>query len=332
MRLKNNHMDLTVYTDVSVFNALAAEWNTLAHSCASHNLFQTLEWQQAWWHALGEGQLHVLVLHEGDTLRGIAPLYFSKPGELNVIGHKEVTDYVDVIFAAGHEHACWDATLRHIAALQWTHFNFWNIPQASPTLTVLPELAIARGWTSEVTPEDVCPIIALPVTFDAYLNTLDGKERRELQRKLRRAEEDTLVTFATAATLDADVAAFIKLMKASRNDKDSFMTERMERWFGAICKTMSDAGWLELAFLEVEGDRSATYLNFVYDNKTLVYNSGLDPAKFGYLSPGQVLIAKLIETAIARKNTHFDFLQGNEEYKYKLGGKDLGVLAIKITR
>jgi CelD/BcsL family acetyltransferase involved in cellulose biosynthesis len=95
---------------------------------------------------------------------------------------------------------------------------------------------------------------------------------------------------------------------------------------------MFDAGRLQLAFLEVEGQRAAAYLNFVYDNKVLVYNSGLDPARFSYLSPGVVLMARLIERAISEKRSVFDFLQGNEEYKYRLGGKDTRVYLATLSR
>ena len=132
----------------------------------------------------------------------------------------------------------------------------------------------------------MCPIIQLPDTFDAYLAMLDGKERRELQRKLRRASEDVAITFAEdRSKLDQDVHDFLELMKASMVSKSSFMTPRMERFFHAAAKAMFDAGWLQLSFLEVEGVRAATYMNFIYDDKVLIYNSGLDPQKFSYSQP-----------------------------------------------
>jgi hypothetical protein len=83
--------------------------------------------------------------------------------------------------------------------------------------------------------------------------------------------------------------------------KSGFMTPRMEQFFRAMAGVMLQAGWLQLAFLEVEGNRAAAYLNFVYNDQVLVYNSGLDPQKYSYLSPGVVLIARLIEKAIAEK-------------------------------
>ena len=99
---------------------------------------------------------------------------------------------------------------------------------------------------------------------------------------------------------------------------------------------MQQAGWLQLSFLEVGDEepltRAAAYLNFVYGDAVLVYNSGLAPLKFAHLSPGQVLIARLIERAIAEKRHLFDFLQGNESYKYGLGGGNVTLRTLAVRR
>ena len=43
------------------------------------------------------------------------------------------------------------------------------------------------------------------------------------------------------------------------------------------------------------------------------------------LSPGWVLLAQLIQKAIAEGRSPFDFLQGNEDYKHRFGGVDEAV-------
>jgi CelD/BcsL family acetyltransferase involved in cellulose biosynthesis len=329
-------MKISVFNDPSCFDVLAVEWSQLLEKSVSKTIFLTPQWQKTWWSALGEGELYVMTFHDDDnTLIGIAPLFYPEPERISVVGYKEVTDYVDVIFAKGHEEVCFAALLDHLAlvAPQWVEFIMYNVPEFSVTHRVLPQSAGKIGWKTEVKIEDVCPQITLPTSFDDYLNMLDGKERRELQRKLRRASEETKIVYSTdSATLDQDVADFIRLMMASTFAKSDFMNPRMEQYFYAQARAMFNAGWLQLAFLEVEGERAAAYLNFVYDRQVLVYNSGLDPRKFAYLSPGQVLIARLIEQAIAEGNRVFDFLQGTEEYKYKLGGKDIKVFNVAIAR
>lgn len=336
-------MRVITHTTPDAFTALAPEWNPLLERSAANTIFLTNEWQATWWRELGEGDLRVLELRDDDGgLAGIAPLFVQRNAlgvaQAMLVACKEVADYVDFIFARGREAECLAATLDAIGAPgfwgdgEGGNITLCNVPEASTTLAFLPELAAARGWRFDTALEDVCPLIALPDTFEGWLAMLDGKERRETQRKLRRASEETRVTYATdGARLDADVDAFIQLMKASTHAKSGFMTTRMEHYFHAICRAMFDAGRLQLAFLEVEGQRAAAYLNFVYDNKVLVYNSGLDPARFSYLSPGVVLMARLIERAIAEKRAVLDFLQGNEEYKYRLGGKDTRVFIATLT-
>jgi CelD/BcsL family acetyltransferase involved in cellulose biosynthesis len=63
-----------------------------------------------------------------------------------------------------------------------------------------------------------------------------------------------------------------------------------------------------------------------------VYNSGYDPIKYGALSPGIVLFAHSIQDAIAAKRRRYDFLRGNEEYKYRFGAKETEVMELHIRR
>ena len=334
-------MKTDIYTTPEVFDQLADDWNSLLQRSATNTLFLTREWQKVWWQGLGEGDLRVLAMRDDDgQLAGIAPLFFSdgsiSGAEVAFVGCREVSDYLDFIFGRGQEPACVQALVDYLtgdACPPWRHIGLCNIPETSPTLTLLPDLAQALGWKVETKFEDVCPIVPLPPTFDEYLAMLDGKERRELSRKLRRAGDDVKLVFAQdAGALDKDMDDFVRLMTASMPGKATFMTPRMNRFFHLAARAMFDAGWLELSFLEVNGDRAATYLNFVYDNSVLVYNSGLDPQKYAYLSPGQVLLGRLIEQAIQHRRRAFDFLQGNEEYKYKFGGKDLKLYTLYISR
>lgn len=88
---------------------------------------------------------------------------------------------------------------------------------------------------------------------------------------------------------------------------------------------------LQLSFLEIGGQRAAAYYCFNYQNKILVYNSGFDP-DFGEFSPGWVLLGYLLKWANENRISEFDFMRGNEDYKYRFGGKDRCVVCVKIQR
>ena len=336
-------MNTTLYRSPEVFSALASEWNGLLHRTASDVPFLTVEWQRTWWECFGvdESLLVYAFRDPTGTLCGIAPLFLAHEGgqrRLHTVGCADICDYLDLIVAPGHEQTVFSALLDALSASDvpaWNAIDLCNIPEASRTLEVLGAQAQARGWRVTKSVQEVCPLIHLPDTWEGYLALLDKKERHELRRKLRRAESEESVQLYTTGgvnTLDADLDAFINLLIMSRSDKAAFMNEQMRAFFHAAAHTAQRAGWLQLAFLRVGGVNAAAYMNFDYAGRIMVYNSGLDPKNFQWLSPGIVLMAKLIQQAIEQTRAVFDFLRGNEDYKYRLGGKDTHVYRLLVER
>jgi CelD/BcsL family acetyltransferase involved in cellulose biosynthesis len=88
---------------------------------------------------------------------------------------------------------------------------------------------------------------------------------------------------------------------------------------------------MQLAFMKVGDIKAAGYFIFDFNNQIWVYNSGINPL-FENLSPGWVLLSKIIQWAIDNKRTGLDFMRGDETYKYQFGGVDKKVLKVEITK
>ena len=73
-------------------------------------------------------------------------------------------------------------------------------------------------------------------------------------------------------------------------------------------------------------------LGFLYHDHLLIYNSGYDPQAYADLSPGIVLTSYTIQDAIGRGVQVFDFLQGDEAYKYRFGATDTVVYRTQVWR
>jgi CelD/BcsL family acetyltransferase involved in cellulose biosynthesis len=354
-------VDWTLYRDESGFGALEDEWNELLRRTRFDTIFLTWEWQTTWWQHLGRsrGPLYILAGRDDGRLVAIIPLYAIEDAGLilQLVGCIEVSDYLDLIVEAGREEEVYHDFLEWLAgpeAPAWDSVDLCNQPGVSLSHTRLPEMAEAAGYRTEVFQEDVCPVIPLPQAGDspdgaagaweAYLETLDKKERHEIRRKLRRIEReapDAEIRFvdgngASQDELPAAVDAFIGLHRNSRSDKHTFMTPEMQEYFRAIAAALAKRGWLQLSFLEVGGKLVASYFCFDYNGAgardILVYNSGYDPTGVPQLSPGWVLLARVIEHAIALGRRHFDFLQGDEDYKHRFGGVDTPVFRTIIRR
>jgi CelD/BcsL family acetyltransferase involved in cellulose biosynthesis len=332
------------YFDADGFHTLASEWNELLGDSAADTVFLTNQWQSSWWHHLGSGTPTLIALRdETGRLVGLAPLYRSLTDEglweLNTVGCVDVSDYLDIIARRGHERAVSAALLDTLEqpdlGFSWDVINLCNIPQDSPTLAHLGPMASERGYQVTTQVQEVCPIITLAGDWEGYLAGLVGKERRELRRKMRRANPHVGVEWYIVGPdhqLSAEVDRFLDLMALSHPDKAEFLHDQHRAFMHDVARFSWEARWLELAFLTIGGEPAASMFNFVYRNRTLLYNSGLDAARFLAYSPGIVLTAHLIQHSIEAGREAFDFLRGDEDYKYKLGGVDTTVHQLLIRR
>jgi len=330
------------HRDSSAFDALADEWAALLHRSASDTLFLTPAYQRTWWHHLGKGDLLLLTARENEKLLGIAPLFaVERAGEgclLQIVGCVEVSDYLDWITAPGREEEVLDALLGFLGgpdAPPWNVMDLCNIHRDSPTLRFLPALTQARGWETQTETQEVCPVVDLPTDWEEYLASLDRKQRHEVRRKMRRAEAvEGLRRYVVGPEHDlkAEMESFLDLMARSTPEKAAFLTPPRRAFFHELAQAAFEAGWLQLAFMELEGQKLAAYLNFVYNDRVLVYNSGLDREADPGLGAGVVLTPYLIRRAIEEGRKAYDFLRGGERYKYRLGGKDVTVHRLVVRR
>lgn len=336
-------MRIEAHFESGGFWALKPEWNDLVQRSYNDNLFLTWEWQSIWWKHLGEGSLLLLGFRaEGDgRLVGIAPLFHTHTDDgesiLYLNGCRDVSDYLDLIVEAGQEEAVYQALLDYLEgdAPEWDLVEFCNLPQESQTFVKLREMAEARGYQTLVEVEDVCPIIPLPDTWDDYLMMLDKKQRHEVRRKLRKADREADTRFVIVGPehdLRAEMQSFVELHQLSTPDKDEFMDPTMQEFFFEVAEVLQAQGWLQLAFVQINGQKAAALLNFDYSDSILVYNSGYDPSQFRQLSPGIVVTARCIEHAISLGRSKFDFLRGDEVYKYRFGAQDTEVRRLLVAK
>ncbi len=335
-------LKVALHQESTIFQELASEWDELLHRSVDDTIFLTIEWQSVWWKSYNAGELLIFTCRDAeDRLVGIAPWFIHDiEGErvVRTIGCVDVTDYVDVIVDKAFLQpvlACFASVLNDNSG-KFDRINLCNIPEASPTLAIFPDLLRSCGFDVELVLQEVCPVISLPTSWEGYLESLDKKQRHEIRRKLRRAESETELTIE--ALTDADSASamidtFLYLMSSSQPAKAEFLQDASNvRFFRAIIQTVAERGWLRMTFLKVSGEPVAAYCDFVYRGKVLVYNSGLVLDKYAHLSTGIVLLAHNIRWAIESGYHLFDFLRGNEAYKYRMGGQDTRVFKLMAQK
>lgn len=328
---------------------LSIEWNTLLTESIVHVPFLRHEYLQVWWQTRGGGewpndaQLALVTAREDTRLVGIAPLFFVPDWQgqprLMFLGSIEVSDYLDVITTQETLTPFLDALLPFLAQEEnglphWEQLDLYNILDSSPSLGALESAAKKLGWSYQVEQLQHSPNIPLPGDWEAYLASIDKKQRHEIRRKMRRAyasEADVRWYLARDwQTIDDEIEAFLDLM-AEDPDKERFLTPAMRDHMRLTVRCAFEEGYLHLAFLEINGKKAAGYLSFDYLNRIWVYNSGIG-REFSEFSPGWVLLGELLKWSNEEKRQAFDFMRGDEEYKYRFGAKDRFVMRATIQK
>ncbi|HEX2979521.1 MAG TPA: GNAT family N-acetyltransferase, partial [Anaerolineaceae bacterium] len=317
--------------------SLSGEWNALLAESAIHVPFLRHEYLNTWWQTRGGGEwpddarLAVVAARRDGQLIGLAPFFQatnrdSRPALL-LLGSIEISDYLDVISRPADLEAFLGGLLPFLAEAdlpRWDLFDGYNFLEDSPTLPHLERAARGLGWEYTVERLQHSPHIPLPGDWETYLAGIDKKQRHEVRRKMRRLEAADVPTrwyiVSDGADIDAEADAFLELMSQDP-EKQSFLTERMRRQMRESIRTAFEQGYLQLAFLEINGEKAAAYYNFDYENRIWVYNSGIDN-RFREYSAGWVLTGYLLQWANENKRAEFDFLRGDEEYKYRFGAVD----------
>ena len=323
-----------LHRDPAVFWDLAEEWMALLQTLPFQSPFLSPYWvgvsHEYFWRF---EELSLITLRENGALAGVAPIGFFKTGgtvRARFVTEPAVTDYADFIVGQKHralligksiqavrEEAGGDAVILDLRPLRGD----------SPTIWAFENLAAQNGLRVRKFEETRAPYLELPDSFDAYLYKLRKKDRHELRRKLSRIQrlaEVNFEVFRTPQEVAEHLDDFFRLFALSCPEKREFLTPGIEAFFREVFVVLARQGWVRLYFLRADGWRVAAFLTLDYGDTLFVYNSGFDP-QAAELSPGIVLIARIIEEAIAEGKKKLDFLRGQEEYKYRLGAKDVPI-------
>jgi CelD/BcsL family acetyltransferase involved in cellulose biosynthesis len=316
----------------------AAEWERLLATNPTASAFSHRAVHEAWWIGYGAEATDVslAVYDAAGALHAYLPLML-RPDGVRYLGATYHIDYATVLLdLTSAERATTAATvlvkhlftdtsaldLRRLRRADFAHNLFMSALENDNT----------RIATLSV--EEPAPSIDLTsiTTFDEHLERIDKKDRHEIRRKMRRGEGAGVTISAKAHAVD-DLAEFIKLHRArwghhglfTEDEKgardEAFMRELFARAPEGLI-TIIVARNLEFgAFAAGLFLRDATGIRY--------WNAGGELAARS-LSPGILLFAHGLQMAITERKQVFDFLRGNESYKYEVGAADVDVLTITV--
>lgn len=315
------------------FKTLASYWAKSPSPLRWNCIFALPPWLEIWWNEFGTmGDLYLFAARRSGTVVGVAPL-FLKGTEAFFIGSDDLCDCLDFIVAPGRESDFYNILLDDLSGKGIGLLKLRGLRPNSTVLTYLVGMARDRGYEVSCAVEDVSLELDLPPTWDEYLGMLSQKQRHEVRRKLRRIREAGEVNYRTvedSGDVPDAMDILLNLFRQSRGDKATFMNARRGSFFRSLAKAMAGIRVLRLGILELDSLPIAAVMCFDYGNKVYLYNSGYDP-RYASLSAGLISKILSIKDAIERGRRTFDFLKGGEDYKYRLGGREVHLYDCQIA-
>lgn len=316
------------------FDDIEVIWEQVLADCPTDSIFITPWWQGTWWRRFGTNErISIEPVYSDEGLLGISPLMTSG-GVTTFIGDQNVYDYMDFPVASGKEEQFFEQLWNNLKMMEWDVLDLRSIIENSPSLDFLPQLGRDSGYTVKVEEAEKTPFLRLPETWDTYVAGLRKKDRHELRRKLRRLNVHTepiqYVVDTRQGILD-NIEDFFHLMGESGSEKANFLTDANKEFFKDIARELSRRDQFKLFFMEIEGRKVAGCICFDYGDGYFLYNSGYLP-EFSFLSIGLLNKAFTIEDAISKQKVEYNFLKGDERYKYHLGAQNKSVCDLMIER
>jgi CelD/BcsL family acetyltransferase involved in cellulose biosynthesis len=333
---------LDVARSADEFDALHEEWESLlAESDA--RIFQTWEWQRTWWKYFGEGdsqkQLYVLQFREGETLIGIAPLFIEKINAVWPLTYRQVaflgrgtSDYLDIIALRGRENDVLGELAAHLghARKEFDVVLLEDIRDTSPTHEVLSAALQRWGYGGGKFQSDTCPRISLQSTWEATRKSFPSAQRYRLGRCWRKMNDELHTTYERVLgedEVDAAMGDFIRIHQErwqSVGHRGVFADGPTENFHREVAPLLHQRGHLFLVFLRLGGKRVVADYGYEYRGEFCTYLSGvLGDHEFLRFSPGRVLLMHVMEECSLKGVGVFDFMRGNEPFKYTFGAVDV---------
>lgn len=344
-------MQIDLIDDEETLNKLQANWDAVYEADPDAHLFMSWSWMSKWLPWVDLPWVVLAVRAEGAAdYAAFFPLRIKTKerkneglyNEINM-GGNHFADYTGIICHPDFEAQAIPAMAQEIKRLNWTHFRLEGLRiserRSALLLQEFPADSFDISEESQVDDDkidlSICPLARLPGDWDSYLNkSLSANSRQKLRRLLRQMDADPRlrITHADKETLDRDIEILLKLWSDRWAERKGDRMPGILKNNRVMLRHSFEAGRLFMPVLWLD-ERPLGVLAIYVDEKKksyLFFMAGRDQS-FDGPSSGLLLHAHSIRHAIASGFTTYDFLRGNEPYKYSFGAEEHRIKSLIVS-
>ena len=333
--------------EADIFTLLETQWQEL-FAKTNCSPFLAWEWLSVWFKWFGADRTPFIIkAYRENQLIGILPLCWQEKKILGTrlqrigfIGETQGgADYLDLIAKSEDKAEILSAIFDFLKTE--TSFDVLcleNLKSDSETVEFLQNAGQSaknpRLFYSDLT-SAVCPQINLSEGWEAVLK--HSKRASNFKRRLKQLEKMADFEFRSVTSPDETGAAFERFYRLHEkrwaNDGGSELSghPRLVSFQRDLVATLANSGTLRFDELWVEGECRASVYGLDNGKTFYYYNAGYD-LEWSSKSVGLVLIGLSVKNAIARGNLMYDFLRGDEIYKFDWANQTAELVTANLSR
>lgn len=339
----------SIHTDFAQVEHLQGQWNDLARRTG--DLMASYEWCETWWRHFRQGrQLEIHVLRDGGQLVGVLPLMRETLAAaaglrvLKVLGNDYTIDAVGLAIEPDHAGAFLAQVLDSLDDRgRWDALYLGQLRSYIDTVEPLARAAAGHRRVQRVILglcDDWSTLFDLPETYERYLQSLDGTQRRDTlrrERNLREGRDVRVRSVCAPEEVPAGMDALIELHQQTWTDRGQpghFGGHASVRAFhrelaGRLVRT----GQLVLLAATADGQVVSTGYGYQFGPRTHMMFTGYRVdgpwRRFGL---GRLLLCWEIRQAIERGSRQIEDARGIFEYKLRMNGHLVPERSLWIVR
>jgi len=331
----------------NIFESLREEWKQLFAATEFSSPFLSWEWLSNWYKFFGEDRTpFILKIYRENALIGLLPLCSQekrvlgmKMKRLSFVG-EEIggADYLDLIAKPEDKTQILSAVFEFLKKEEYFDLIcLENIAGDSATVNFLQNSSKEKSnrlrYFDSVTA--ICPQINLAGGWDTVLK--QSKRASNFKRRIKQLEKMSGFEFRSVTSPEETGEAFERFYNlhekrwANCGGSELSGHPRLVSFQRDLIPALAQSGLLRFDELWVEGECRASVYG-LDDGKTFYYyNSGYD-LDWGNYSVGLVLIGLSVRNAIERGNSLYDFLRGEETYKFDWANQKSELKTVSLNR
>jgi CelD/BcsL family acetyltransferase involved in cellulose biosynthesis len=294
---------------------LREDWDDLAQRVGA-SPFLRPGYLDAWTGGFGAPKgLRAITARSAGRLEGLACIAV-RGGRLRSIGNYD-TPRVGIVASCDEARA---AVARALVAHGTHRLTMAPLPEGGRSHSAIAAAADAAGHPVLSRTVIRCPVVDTSGDWDVYWRSRSRNTRHKVERLLRRLDEAGDAEFGIHSGedgLDALLEEGLRVEASGwKGAAGSAVASRPEslRYYAELARWAAEHGWLRLGFLRLNGRAMAFGYAVEANGVHSLLKIGFDP-RLARLSPGTLLLHRMIRHAFDAGCAEFDFAGQAEPYK-----------------